>query len=60
MRGTTVNNLATARSKAESLMPATVLGPSILVVNTFALFALNWVGGIPNWIKTVAALFLSF
>ena len=55
-----MNNLATARSKAESLMPATVLVPSILVVNTFALFALNWVGGIPNWIKTVAALFLSF
>ena len=55
-----MNNLATARSKAESLMPATVLGPSILVVNTFALFALNWAGGIPNWIKTVAALFLSF
>ena len=60
MRGTTMNNLATARSKVESLMPAAVLVPSMLVVNTFALFALNSIGGIPNWVKTVATLFLSF
>ncbi len=53
-------NSATARSKAVSLMPATVLAPSMLAVNTFALFALDWVGGIPNWIKAAAALFLSF
>jgi hypothetical protein len=55
-----MNNLATARSKTESLMPATVLVPSMLVVNTFALLSLNWVGGIPNWVKAAAALFLSF
>ncbi len=55
-----MNNLATARSKVESLMPAAVLVPSMLVVNTFALLALNSIGGIPNWVKTVAALFLSF
>ena len=55
-----MNNLATARSKTESLMPAAVLAPSMLVVNTFALFALNYAGGIPNWLKTAAALFLSF
>ena len=56
-----MNNLATAvRSKAESLMPAAMLVPSMLVVNTFALFALNSIGGIPNWVKTAAALFLSF
>jgi len=56
-----MNNLAAAaRSKAESLMPATMLVPSMLVVNTFALFALNSIGGIPNWVKTAAALFLSF
>ena len=60
MRGTTMSNLAAARSKAESLMPATMLIPSMLVVNTFALFALNWAGEIPNWVKTAAALFLSF
>jgi hypothetical protein len=55
-----MNNLATARSKVESLMPAAVLVPSMLVVNTFALFALNSIGGIPNWVKTAATLFLSF
>jgi hypothetical protein len=56
-----MSNFATAaRSKAESLMPVTLLVPSMLAVNTLALFALNTVGGIPNWIKTAAALFLSF
>ena len=55
-----MNNLATARTKTESLLPAAMLVPSMLVVNTFALFALNYAGGIPNWIKTAAALFLSF
>jgi hypothetical protein len=60
MRGTTMNNLATARTKTESLIPAAMLVPSMLVVNTFALFALNYAGGIPNWVKTAAALFLSF
>ena len=55
-----MNNLATARSKVESLMPAAVLVPSMLVLNTFALFALNYAGGIPDWVKTAAALFLSF
>lgn len=56
-----MNHLAAAvRSKAESLMPATILVPSMLVVNTFALFGLNTIGGIPDWVKTAAALFLSF
>ena len=55
-----MNNIATARSKAESLVPANVLLPSMLAVNTLALFALNYVGGIPNWLKTAAALFLAF
>ena len=57
-----MNNFATtaARSKTESLVPASVLLPSMLAVNTVALFALNSVGGIPNWLKTVAALFLAF
>lgn len=54
-------NIATARTKAaESLIPATVVLPSMLAVNTLALFALDWLGGIPNWVKTAAALFLSF
>jgi hypothetical protein len=55
-----MNNLATARTKAESLVPASVLLPSMLAVNTVALFALNSLGDIPNWIKTAAALFLAF
>jgi hypothetical protein len=29
-------------------------------VNTFALLALDQLGGIPNWIKTATAVFLSF
>jgi len=60
MKGTTMNYIATARTKAESLMPATLVLPTMLAVNTLALFALNSVGGIPNWIKTAAALLLSF
>ena len=56
-----MNNLATARTKAaDSLIPVSVVLPSMLAVNTLALFALNWLGGIPTWIKTAAALFLSF
>lgn len=55
-----MNNLATARTKAESLVSAQYLLPSMLAVNTAALFALDWMGGLPNWLKTAAALFLSF
>lgn len=60
MKGTTMNNLATARTRAESFLPANLLIPSMLAVNTLALFTMNSLGGIPNWIKTAAALFLSF
>ncbi len=56
-----MNNLAAeARSKAESLVPAAYLLPSMLAVNTIALFAIDRLGGIPGWIKTAAALFLAF
>ena len=55
-----MTNLTAVRSKAESLVPASVILPSMLAVNTLALFALNSLGGIPDWIKTAAALFLSF
>ena len=55
-----MNNLATARAKAESIVPVNVLLPSVLAANTLALFALNSLGSIPNWIKTAAALFLAF
>ncbi|HEV8658937.1 MAG TPA: hypothetical protein VGS96_09915 [Thermoanaerobaculia bacterium] len=55
-----MNNLAEARSKAESLVPAAYLLPSMLAVNTIALFALDRLGEIPSWLKTAAALFLAF
>ena len=34
--------------------------PMILAVNTFALLALERLGGIPQWIKSAVALFLAF
>ena len=55
-----MNNLAQARTKAESLVSANYLLPSVLAVNTAALFALDRIGGIPNWLKTAASLFLAF
>jgi hypothetical protein len=55
-----MNNFAQARTKTESLLSASYVLPSVLAVNTAALFALERLGGIPAWIKTAAALFLSF
>ena len=55
-----MNNIAQVRAKAESLISANYLLPSLLAVNTAALFALDRMNGIPNWIKTAAALFLAF
>lgn len=56
-----MNNVAAAaRTKAESLLSASYLLPATLAVNTIALFALDQLGGIPNWLKTVVALFLAF
>jgi hypothetical protein len=56
-----MNNLAAAaRTKAVSLVPANVILPTMLAVNTVALFAMNSLGSIPNWLKTAAALFLAF
>jgi hypothetical protein len=56
-----MNNLATtARTKAVSLLSAQVLLPAMLGVNTLALVALDRAGAFPDWIKTAAALFLSF
>lgn len=34
--------------------------PALLAVNTMALVALERLGGIPNWLKSAAALFLAF
>ncbi len=34
--------------------------PMLLAINTFALLALDSLGQIPSWIKSVVALFLAF
>ncbi len=60
MKGTPMNNLAQTRAKVESAISAHSLLPAMLAVNTLALFALERLGGVPDWIKTAAALFLAF
>ena len=41
-------------------MSISAMLPMILAINTTALLALERLGGIPNWIKSAVALFLSF
>lgn len=56
-----MNNFAETRTtKLESALSPSYLLPAILAANTFVLLALDQLGQIPNWIKTAAALFLSF
>lgn len=56
-----MNNVAQTRtSKLESTLPVSYVLPAILAVNTVALLALDSLGGIPQWVKTAAALFLAF
>lgn len=56
-----MNNFAQTRTnRLESALSAAWLLPTTLAVNTAALVALDRVGGIPQWIKTAVALFLSF
>jgi hypothetical protein len=64
-----MNNFAQTRSlrfrsgqasRLEAVLSASTVLPSMLALNTVALFALDRLGGIPAWIKTAAALFLSF
>ncbi|HJQ37463.1 MAG TPA: hypothetical protein VKB93_10015 [Thermoanaerobaculia bacterium] len=56
-----MNNIArTTTTKLESALSANYVLPAVLAVNTVALLALNQLGGIPEWIRTAAALFLSF
>jgi len=56
-----MNNIAqSSLTKFESTLPASWALPAILAVNTFALLALEQLGGIPTWIKTATAVFLSF
>lgn len=60
-----MNNIAQTRissqaTRVESVLSAAYVLPSLLAVNTVALVALERLGGIPQWIKTAAALFLAF
>lgn len=55
-----MNDLAEARTKIEAALSTSWLLPATLAANTLALFALEQLGGIPNWIKTATALFLAF
>jgi hypothetical protein len=61
MRGLTMNNIAQTRTtRLETALSASYVLPGVLAVNTVALLALDRLGGIPEWIKTAAALFLAF
>lgn len=56
-----MNNMLRAQAtRLESALSAQYVLPAVLAVNTVALLALDRLGGIPNWIKTATALFLSF
>jgi hypothetical protein len=56
----TSNREAIGTTRLESVLSAQYVLPSMLALNTVALFALDRVGGIPAWVKTAAALFLAF
>jgi len=47
------------QARIESVLSASYVLP-MLALNTVALLALDQLGGIPQWVKTAAALFLSF
>lgn len=57
-----MNNVAQTRqaTRFESALSATYVLPAMLAVNTVALLALDQIGGIPQWVKSAAALFLAF
>ena len=58
-----MNNIAqtrTSTTKLEAAFSASYVLPGLLALNTVALLALDRLGGIPQWIKTAAALFLAF
>jgi hypothetical protein len=56
-----MNNIAQTRvTRLEAALSASYILPGVLAVNTVALLALDRLGGIPQWVKTAAALFLAF
>jgi hypothetical protein len=56
----TQNREAIGTTRLESVLSTQYVLPSMLALNTVALFALDRLGGIPSWVKTAAALFLAF
>lgn len=54
-----MNNVART-TRLESVLSAGYVLPSMLALNTLALLALDRLGGIPQWVKAAAALFLAF
>jgi hypothetical protein len=62
-----MNNVAQTRilrsgqaTRLESVLSASYVLPAMLGLNTVALLALDQLGGIPQWVKAAAALFLAF
>ena len=56
-----MNNIAQTRTtRIEAALSAHWILPGMLAVNTVALLALDQIGGIPQWLKAAAALFLAF
>jgi hypothetical protein len=56
-----MNNIAQTRvTRLEAALSTSYILPGVLAVNTVALLALDQLGGIPQWVKTAAALFLAF
>jgi len=52
-----MKSIAETRSNAISVQYAL---PMLLAVNTFALLAIDQLGGIPDWVRSAVALFLAF
>ena len=55
-----MNNIAETRTRIDESQAASYALPALLAINTFALVALEQLGGIPTWVKTAATIFLSF
>jgi hypothetical protein len=60
MNNVAQNRQAIGTTRLEAVLSASYVLPSMLAVNTVALLALDQLGGIPQWVKTAAALFLAF
>ncbi|HXA15591.1 MAG TPA: hypothetical protein VN380_01265 [Thermoanaerobaculia bacterium] len=52
-----MKSIAETRTTAVSVQYAL---PMLLAINTFALLAIDQMGGIPDWIKSAVALLLGF